>query len=77
MNRVLEDLIKDNAIVKEEQKNSEVVSLIRKKYSVNEEFKILRQAYAGTDNGEFAEYNTYVEECKKQVKTLGNLNKEA
>lgn len=70
MKRVLDDLIKDNEAVKEEQKDSIVVALIRKKYSENEEFKILRQAYAGTDSGEFAAYNAYVEECKKQAREM-------
>jgi hypothetical protein len=40
------------------------VKYIRLKYSADDENKILREKCAGTDNGEFDEYNTYVEECK-------------
>lgn len=70
MDRALNDLIKDNEQVIEQQKDSIAIALIRKKYSQNEEFKILRQALAGLDNGEFKEYNDYVEMCKKQAKSF-------
>lgn len=46
----------------------EVVNLIRKKYSLNQELAILRQR--DTKPTEFAEYNTYVEECKKIIKIV-------
>lgn len=45
---------------------TKIVSLIRKKYSVNQELAILRQRDAKPQ--EFAEYNEYVEQCKRQVK---------
>ena len=45
---------------------TKIVSLIRKKYSVNQELAILRQR--DTKPQEFAEYNEYVEKCKKQIK---------
>ncbi len=45
---------------------TKIVSLIRKKYSVNQELAILRQR--DTKPQEFAEYNEYVEQCKAQVK---------
>ena len=43
-----------------------IVTLIRKKYSINQELAILRQRDAKPQ--EFAEYNEYVEQCKRQVK---------
>ena len=43
-----------------------IVTLIRKKYNVNQELAILRQR--DTKPLEFAEYNEYVEQCKEQVK---------
>ena len=55
---------------KQKQDNDEyenkIVALIRKKYNINQELAILRQRY--TKPEEFAEYNEYVEQCKKQVK---------
>lgn len=45
---------------------TKIVSLIRKKYNVNQELAILRQR--DTKPQEFAEYNEYVEQCKAQVK---------
>ena len=45
---------------------TKIVSLIRKKYSINQELAILRQRDAKPQ--EFAEYNEYVEQCKRQVK---------
>ena len=43
-----------------------IVTLIRKKYNVNQELAILRQR--DTKPEEFAEYNAYVENCKRQIK---------
>ena len=45
---------------------NKIVSLIRKKYSVNQELAILRQR--DTKPEEFEEYHKYVEQCKVQVK---------
>ena len=45
---------------------SEIVRLIRKRYSINQELAILRQRDEKPD--EYAEYNQYVEECKAAVK---------
>ena len=45
---------------------TKIVSLIRKKYNINQELAILRQR--DTKPQEFAEYNEYVEQCKEQVK---------
>ena len=45
---------------------NKIVTLIRKKYNINQELAILRQR--DTKPQEFAEYNEYVEQCKRQVK---------
>lgn len=45
---------------------NKIISLIRKKYNVNQELAILRQR--DTKPEEFAEYHEYVEQCKAQVK---------
>ena len=45
---------------------TKIVSLIRKKYNINQELAILRQR--DTKPEEFAEYHKYVEQCKAQVK---------
>ena len=44
-----------------------VITLIRQKYSINEELAILRQR--DTKPQEFAEYNQFVENIKAQLKT--------
>ena len=49
-----------------EEYESKIVALIRKKYNVNQELAILRQREVKPQ--EFAEYNEYVEQCKEQVK---------
>ena len=46
---------------------NKIVSLIRKKYNINQELAILRQR--DTKPEEFAEYHKYVEQCKAQVKS--------
>ena len=51
---------------------TKIVSLIRKKYNINQELAILRQR--DTKPEEFAEYHKYVEQCKVQVKNGGYLN---
>lgn len=45
---------------------SEIIRRIRKRYTVNQELAILRQR--DTKPEEFAEYNDFVEKCKKKVK---------
>lgn len=49
----------------------EVTSLIRTKYSADEEFAILRQR--DRKPLEFAEYDAYCEECKSKVKSKRNI----
>lgn len=43
-----------------------VIEKIRKKYSINQELAILRQRDTKPD--EFAAYNEYVEQCKRDAK---------
>ena len=57
--------VRKQALANEEYENK-IVALIRQKYNINQELAILRQRY--TKPEEFAEYNEYVEQCKKQVK---------
>lgn len=45
----------------------EVEKLIRQKYSVSQEFALLRQR--DSKISEFTEYNIYAEDCKLQAKT--------
>ena len=45
---------------------TKIVSLIRKKYNINQELAILRQR--DTKPEDFAEYHKYVEQCKAQFK---------
>ena len=54
---------KNNSTISYEDK---IVSLIRKKYNINQELAILRQM--DTKPEEFVEYNKYVESCKQKVK---------
>ena len=68
------NLVKDlTAGTEAEQKQYEnnVVRLIRKRYSVNDELSILRKHLSGTNSEEFNTYNTYVEECKSIAKKEG------
>lgn len=46
--------------------NEQVNELVRKKYTISDEFAILRQRDEKPE--EFAIYNAYVEECKEKVK---------
>lgn len=45
---------------------SEIIRKIRNRYTVNQELAILRQR--DTKPYEFAEYNDFVEKCKKEIK---------
>ena len=57
----------EELILKQED---EIVKLIRQKYNINQELAILRQREVKPE--EFADYNEYVEQCKKQVKNVHN-----
>lgn len=54
------------------QYKEKIVTLIREKYDLDDECAILRQRYTKPD--EFAEYNTYVEQCKLTAKTILSAN---
>lgn len=45
---------------------TKIINKIRERYSLNQELAILRQRDSKPE--EFAEYNTYVEQCKAEVK---------
>lgn len=45
-----------------------IIRKIRSKYTVNQELAILRQRDSKPE--EFADYNTFVEQCKLEVKEL-------
>ena len=49
-----------------------IISKIRERYTIDQELAILRQR--DTKPQEFAEYNTYVEKCKSEVKEVINGN---
>lgn len=52
-----------------EASTGEMVNLlVRKKYSLSDEIAMLRER--DTDPDKFAEYNSYVENCKKKAKKL-------
>ena len=53
--------------------DQKISTLIREKYSQDAEFAILRQKDSKPE--EYAEYNTYCEECKTKVKS-GEFDKE-
>lgn len=50
---------------KEERYKQHIITLIRERYSVDDEIAILRQR--DTKVEEFEEYNTFVENCKKEA----------
>jgi hypothetical protein len=65
--------IKNNCIDKTYEEL--VVTMIRQKYTLNEELAILRQR--DTKPTEYADYNEFCESCKTLVKTLfAKLHKE-
>ncbi|MBQ7347819.1 MAG: hypothetical protein IJW55_07665 [Clostridia bacterium] len=50
----------------EELYEDQIIRKIRKRYTVNQELAILRQR--DTKPEEFAKYNSYIEQCKAEVK---------
>lgn len=63
--------IAENAYLKNVTYEQYIVYLIRKRYTQNDEFAILRQKDTKPD--EYAEYDAYCEQCKAQAKTLFNV----
>lgn len=51
-----------------DEHSARVVELVREKYSVSQEFAILRKKMAGLGDEEFNEYNEYVEQCKVKAR---------
>jgi hypothetical protein len=68
----IEDIIVEPILLTPEQIQQQykdtVVSLIREKYTADDEFAILRKNMAGIDETEFVKYNSYVESCKVKIK---------
>lgn len=62
---LITELIKGTSYQEEAYKTL-VAKFIREKYSVNDEIAIIRQERLKPT--EFAEYNEYVEQCKKRAK---------
>lgn len=73
MDNITKILAEKNGVydeIKEKEKEEKINSLIRKRYSISNEFAILRQRDIKIE--EFLEYNAYVEECKAKVKIEEN-----
>ena len=58
-------IIEPEPVDKEQQYKDMIISLIRNRYSIDDELAILRQR--DIKNEEFNEYNEYVESCKIQA----------
>ncbi len=59
--------------IEENEQSLQIVSLIRERYSINDENAILRKAIAAISGGqsvsqEYLDFNAYVEECKAKVR---------
>ena len=65
----LDDMIRNSPKAARNVYEGEVIALIRKRYTIDQENAILRKRLAGIDAGEFSEYNSYVESCKAEVKS--------
>lgn len=82
MDRILNDLIKDNESVKEDMYNARVNALIRQKYSQDEVEAIIAN-YLSFLSGksanqnyktEYFEFQEYRQECKEKAKNETNDN---
>ena len=58
----------DTLIVTKAEKNIIISALIRERYTVDDEFAILRQRDSKPD--EFAEYNNFAETCKAEANSI-------
>ena len=58
--------VEDTPIVDDRPYEEKVVAYIRERYTIDQEFAILRQR--DTKPEEFAEYDRYCEECKARAK---------
>ena len=66
------DEYEDIQVIISYTKEQIIVSKIRDRYTIDQELAILRQR--DTKPEEFAEYNTYVEQCKVEAKEVLNAN---
>ena len=82
MDRVLNDLIKDNESVKEDMYNARVNALIRKKYSQDEVEAIIAnylsylsgESTNQTYKTEYLEFQEYRQKCKETAKNETDNN---
>lgn len=74
MDRLLKDLLKGNETLLRKQYENRVLSLIRQRYSQDEENAIKSKKLAEEDNGEFDVFFAYVKECKAQARQELNYN---
>ena len=82
MDRVLNDLIKDNEKVKEDMYNARVNALIRQKYSQDEVEAIIANylSYLSGESAnqtykmEYLEFQEYRQKCKEKAKDETNYN---
>lgn len=71
MNKSLVNDLTVGTEAEQKQYENNVVRLIRKRYSMNDELSILRKHLSGINSEEFNVYNAYVEECKSIAKRGG------
>ena len=82
MDRVLNDLIKDNESVKEDMYNARVNALIRQKYSQDKVEAIIANylSYLSDESAnqnyktEYLEFQEYRQKCKEKAKDETNYN---
>ena len=82
MDRILNDLIKDNESVKEDMYNARVNALIRQKYSQDKVEAIIANylSYLSGESGnanyktEYLEFQEYRQKCKEKAKDETNYN---
>ena len=82
MDRVLNDLIKDNESVKEDMYNARVNALIRQKYSQDEVEAIIANYLSCLSDEsanqnyktEYLEFQEYRQKCKEKAKDETNYN---
>ena len=66
-----EDYLRLNPLERENYYENLVETLIRKRYTINQELAILRQRDVKLE--EFYAYNIYAEECKQKAKEILNI----
>lgn len=74
MNRILNDLVKDNSELLKKQYKNRVRALIRQRYSEDDELQLDREKHEGINNGDYAIYCAYVKDCIAQARKEFNYN---